>query len=705
MLEPGTCIAGFRIDGYLASGGMGTVYLATQLSLGRVVALKVLSANLSQDEAFHKRFRREAMLQATLEHPHIVPVYEAGESSYGLFIAMRLVDGPNLKQLIGKLEVSDTLDLLRGIARALDAAHAAGLIHRDVKPQNILVAGGDHAYLADFGLTTAAGVTSVTTTGQFVGTPDYVSPEQIRDEEPDARSDLYSLGAVLFECVSGVVPFPRSSKIATMYAHLEQPPPSVRTLAPDLPVALDAVFARALAKRREDRYATAVELVAAARSALGSEQPVPALSAPGPEQPVPAIPAPVRAAALSIKPSGRSVEQNRVTSATHAIPDPHTTAVTEVVQTTPDAGNAVTEVAQTTPDPGDAVTEVAQTTPDAGDAVTEVVGETQPQPPRWRAPDPVAPAPRRRRWRSPRGAGLLAAACGVATLVGFLAGRGGEDAGALTPTRQLSHDGVSVEVPASWGSRHVSLPELFTGASADAGPASATGAVIAVGTTVAFGPSLVPKTFRDAAGVPAMGTPVKLPSGLQGRRYSVVGQRRYEVLFIPRSGRVAVAACVAPTFGASGGLFADCEHILNTVRVRGAAHYALDPRAGYAGFLNPVLGRLSARADAGLGDFAQALDPGAQTVAANRLADAYAAAAASFTQALGSGLVSPPETGAHVAVRDSLAQVSQAYRDLAGAASRHDPIAYTIARAEVAGATQQLGSSLDQLTRLGYQVS
>ncbi|HWK16121.1 MAG TPA: serine/threonine-protein kinase [Solirubrobacteraceae bacterium] len=648
MLEPGTRIAGFRIDGYLASGGMGTVYLATQLSLGRVVALKVLSANLSQDEAFHKRFRREAMLQATLEHPNIVPVYEAGESSYGLFIAMRLVDGPNLKQLIGTLEVSDALDLLRGIARALDAAHAAGLIHRDVKPQNILVAGGDHAYLADFGLTTAAGVTSVTTTGQFVGTPDYVSPEQIRDEEPDARSDLYSLGAVLFECLSGAVPFPRSSKIATMYAHLEQPPPSVRTLAPELPVELDAVFARALAKRREDRYASAAELIAAARRALEARA---------------AVPAPVRAATLSIKTSARSVDPTGVTSATQAIP--------------------------------------ARAT-----AATEVVIETQPQPPpRWPAPAPAPRAPRRRRWRAPRGVGLLAAACGVATLAGFLAGRGGEEAGALTPTRQLSHDGVSVEVPASWGSRRVSLPELFAGANAAAGPASATRGVVAVGTTVAFGPSLVPKTLRDVAAVPALGTAVKLPSGLQGRLYDVVGRHHYEVLLVPRRGRVAVAACVAPTFAAGGGLFAGCEHILNTVRVTGAAHYPLDPRAGYAGFLNPVLGRLSAQADAGLGDFAQARDPGAQRAAANGLADAYATAAAAFTRALGAGIVSPPETGAHVAVRDSLAQVSQAYRDIAGAARRHDPIGYTIARAEVAGATQQLGSDLDQLAKLGYQVS
>ncbi len=660
MLEPGTRIAGFRIDGYLASGGMGTVYLATQLSLGRVVALKVLSANLSQDEAFHKRFRREAMLQATLEHPNIVPVYEAGESSYGLFIAMRLVDGPDLKQLIGTLEPSGALDLLRGIGRALDAAHAAGLIHRDVKPQNILVAGGDHAYLADFGLTTAAGATSVTTTGQFVGTPDYVSPEQIRDEEPDARSDLYSLGAVLFECLSGAPPFPRSSKIATMYAHLEQPPPSVCTAAPELPVALDAVFARALAKRREDRYATAGELIAAARCALEADAAVAA----APVAAAAVAAAPVRAAALSIAASERSIERHEATAATEAIPDGHATAV------------------------------------------TEVVAETQPQPPpRWRAPEPAPPASRRRRRRPPRGAGLLAAACGVATLAGFLVGRGGEAAGALTPTRQLSHDGVSVAVPASWGARRVSLPELFAGTSAAAGPASAPGAVIAVGTTVAFGPSLVPTRFRGVATVPALGTPVKLPTGLEGRLYTVAGRRRYEVLFVPRSGRVAVAACVAPTFGASGGVFADCAHILNTVRVTGAAHYPLDPRAGYAGFLNPVLGRLSAQADAGLGDFAQAREPGAQAKAADGLADAYATAAASFTQSLRAGRVSPPETGAHVAVRDSLVQVSQAYRDLAGAARRRDPIGYTVARAEVAGATQQLGSSLDQLARLGYQVS
>lgn len=267
MLYPGTVIGGYRIEQFVASGAWARSR-ATQLSLERIVALKLLSGHLSDDPAFRKRFRREAVLQATLEHPNIVPVYEAGESVPGLYIAMRFVNGPDLKELIGELDRRRALRLLAGVASALDAAHAAGLIHRDIKPQNILVFGGEHAHLADFGLTAATGLSSVTQAGQFLGTLDYVSPEQIQDEELDARSDVYSLGAVLYECMTGVVPFPRASKVGVIYAHLEQAPRAARELAPELPPELDAVLARALAKRREERFASAGELIRAAATAL-----------------------------------------------------------------------------------------------------------------------------------------------------------------------------------------------------------------------------------------------------------------------------------------------------------------------------------------------------------------------------------------------------------------------------------------------------
>jgi serine/threonine protein kinase len=174
VLERGTIVSGYRIDGVLGEGGMGVVYRATQLSLNRTVALKLLASELSDDAGFRERFRREGQLQAAIDHPHIVTVYEAGQTEQGLFLAMRLVRGPTLKDeiLAERLEPARGLAVLAQVADALDAAHEVGLIHRDVKPQNILIASRDHAYLADFGLTKAPDDSSLTETGQFVGTTD-----------------------------------------------------------------------------------------------------------------------------------------------------------------------------------------------------------------------------------------------------------------------------------------------------------------------------------------------------------------------------------------------------------------------------------------------------------------------------------------------------------------------------------------------------
>ena len=269
MLHRGTEIGGYRVEQLIAAGGMGAVYRATQLSLQRIVALKLLSDQLGQDPSFRARFRREAVLQAALEHPHIVPIYEAGESPHGLYIAMRFLEGSSLEPLIGRLPRTELLRLLAEVAGALDAAHAAGLVHRDIKPQNILVS-RDHAYLADFGLTTGGGLSSATSSGHFLGTVDYVSPEQIRDEKLDPRSDVYSFGALLYRCMTGSVPFPRSSKVAVIYAQLEQVPPPASELVAELPAALDAVLIRSMAKDPANRYASVGALLRAADSAMAS---------------------------------------------------------------------------------------------------------------------------------------------------------------------------------------------------------------------------------------------------------------------------------------------------------------------------------------------------------------------------------------------------------------------------------------------------
>jgi serine/threonine protein kinase len=259
------------IEGVLGHGGMGVVYQARQLSLNRTVAFKLLASHLVVDAEFRERFRHEGRIQATLEHPNIVTIYEAGESDHGLYLAMRLVRGPTLKDLIveRKLDGARTLRLLEPVADALDSAHEAGLIHRDIKPQNILVDAREHAFLADFGLTKGAYSVGPTRAGQVVGTVDYISPEQIRGEAATAASDVYSFAAVLFECFTGIVPYPKASDAAVMYAHLADPPPLVSERRPELPPDLDEVIAHGMAKMPSERHPSASELIRDAELALG----------------------------------------------------------------------------------------------------------------------------------------------------------------------------------------------------------------------------------------------------------------------------------------------------------------------------------------------------------------------------------------------------------------------------------------------------
>ena len=270
VLRSGQTIAGYRVEELLASGGMGVVYRATQLSLGRTVALKVLAPHLSGDAEFRERFRREAAVQARLDHPHIVTVYETGESEEGLFLALKFVDGTDMRRLIdsGELSAERALTLLEQVASALDAAHALGLVHRDIKPQNVLVGSGDRAYLADFGLMKSDEVRELTKAGMYLGSLDYVSPEQVRGEPVTAASDRYAFAALLYESLAGEVPFPRDTEAAVLYAHVSEAPPLLTVSRPDLPAELDAVLARGLAKEPSERYATAAELVAAAQGAF-----------------------------------------------------------------------------------------------------------------------------------------------------------------------------------------------------------------------------------------------------------------------------------------------------------------------------------------------------------------------------------------------------------------------------------------------------
>jgi len=291
-LVPGSYVAGYRLEERIGHGGMAAVFRAYDSRLDRLVALKVMAPSLAEDDAFRRRFIGESRAAAAVDDPHIIPVYAAGEADGVLFIAMRLVRGGDVLSLIergGPLPAGRAAEIVSQVASALDAAHARGLVHRDVKPANMLLEASqtfdrrDHVYLSDFGLTKASlAVSGLTATGQFLGTLDYIAPEQIESRPIDGRTDQYSLACAAFEMLTGQPPFRRHDTISVMYAQLNDPPPLVGERRSDLPAAVDAVIGRALSKAPADRYQTCREFAAALRDAL---------RAAGPGRAVPAHPA------------------------------------------------------------------------------------------------------------------------------------------------------------------------------------------------------------------------------------------------------------------------------------------------------------------------------------------------------------------------------------------------------------------------------
>ena len=271
-LGPGSQIAGYRITGALGQGGMGTVYAAEHAILGRKAALKTLLPALAGDGDFRERFIAESQMVAALDHPSIIPIYDAGEVDGVVYIAMRYVAGGDLAGLIdqGLLEPDRAVTILEQVAGALDAAHANELVHRDVKPANVLIESGDgRVYLTDFGIAKRAGARGLTRTGFFVGTLDYAAPEQIRGEAVGPAADVYAFGCLLFESLTGKKPFDRETDVAVMHAQLHDAAPAVSGMRPGLPAALDDAVARALAKDNAERFGSCRELIEAVRAALG----------------------------------------------------------------------------------------------------------------------------------------------------------------------------------------------------------------------------------------------------------------------------------------------------------------------------------------------------------------------------------------------------------------------------------------------------
>ena len=645
---------------------MGVVYRATQLSLNRTVALKILATELSQDGAFRERFRREGLLQAAIDHQHIVTVYEAGDTEHGLFLAMRLIRGPTLKDMIlaGELDPARTLRILTQVAGALDTAHDVGLTHRDIKPQNILIGADDHAYLADFGLTQAADEVSLTETGQFIGTIDYVAPEQIQGMGATARSDVYSLTAVLYEALTGVVPFLRMNEAAVLFAHISETAPPITERRSDLPVEIDAVIERGMAKNPEDRYASAGELVADAKAAFGDESAIAAAAAP-PPGPVP----------IEKFTAGEQTRARRTQPTPGAAPPAAATLRADSPVAAPGASTAA-----------------RATVPAA-------------------APSGTAEAPAAARRGGLTGASIaLLAAIGVAAAIGgFLIGSGGSDADQNAEPFGNSASAGSVEVafPAEFSrvSEEPDVPGVRFREPIVLAADTPAGARLVAGQVAASGPELLSAGLKRLLPDPSpTGETVRL-GDFQALRYPELQPRdfdgRLSIFAVPTTAGVATIACTGPGGNAGASFQRDCESIATTLQLPGAKAYTLGPQEAYARSLGRTLDRLSQAVRSGTAELRGAGTPDEQAAAAAALAGDYRRA----SEAVLAAEVSPRDAAANRALGGALERTGSAYAAAAEAARANDAAGYAAAERRVTRSQRAVQAALSEFEQLGYSLS
>jgi serine/threonine protein kinase len=645
MLTAGTIVAGYRVKDLLGEGGMAAVYEAHQVSLNRVVALKILSRRMGEDDAFRERFRRECEIQARLDHPNIVPVYEAGESDYGLWLAMRLVRGPTLRELLagGALSPSRTLELLTPIAGALDVAHEHGLIHRDITPQNILVDERGHPYLADFGITKSRGDRSLTRPGQFVGTLDYVAPEQIQDEPTAAPADIYSLAAIFFECLTGRVPYAKQTEAAVLYAHIAERPPRATELDPSLPAAVDAVFRQGLAKAPGDRFARATELVDATREALHQT-------------------AEDRSERIPSSPSSDQRE-----------PGTSRAGKTRAGAGPPAAATTASDNPQPPP--------VPLANAGAAPATSATVSRRLP-----RSPAVVLPAV----------FFLAAAALGIGAATG--------DDSKPAERRPVAAGSLEVEPPADWSVRRgAAIAGFHLADPVTLAPSQQTGSeALVVGVSPATGEALLPARLARAAKGSAAGEPVSLGS-LEALRYTGLqapGLREPLTVFTsPTSLGAATLVCRPPAVGGREFL-QQCQQIATSLKLSEGEDFPLGPSPELAAALKAQVSALARRRATLRQQLGKATGARRQASAADALARAFRRAA----RALSSLRVTPQSASGLAAVVDALRSARDAYKELATAARREDAAAYRAASAAVGRAESSVDDALRAMRELGYPI-
>jgi serine/threonine protein kinase len=721
MLERGTIVADdFRIDGVVGDGGMGVVYEATQLSLDRTVALKLVSTAFSQDIAFRERFRREGRLQATLEHAHVIDVYAAGTSEHGLYLAMRLVRGPSLAALIGKpaLTVERTVRLLTQIASALDAAHDVGLIHRDLKPHNILIdERRDHSYLADFGVTKARGTAGLTQVGQLVGTLAYMSPEQFKGYEATEQSDIYAFGAVLFESIVGTVPYAMPTEASIINAHLSEPVPKITDRRPELPSGVDDVIARAMAKEPEERYHTATAMMeelaailaagAPVASTLVSDAPAPPpadatriVTPPEPPPPLPETRVETAPVPTTLTPEEPVAPEEPITAATVAASAAAPPTEGPVKEETSHPGAPPTTVAVPPVPPTELRPVEATTVSEDDGAAALAAAETAER----RAARPTARADRRRAGRSARIWGVGALAIVGLAVAGFVGGTHTASETQKTVVDQSQRDvrsgALAVEAPVSWKKASApSLPGLSLRSELSVAPSAAGG--LTAGAVKRSYPTFLPASLRKEIGSRAVQRRqiVKI-GGLSAYRYSNVKPKGYKgsmtLYAIPQSKSEWLAAC----WGAGAGPPKQCEDVAASLSVAGAKDYELAPSSGYARKVRRAVSSLDDARKRGLTVLSKASTQKAQGTAANQVAAAYSTFAKRVAAA-GPTAYASPANGRIVAAAHS---TQRAYGALAAAAAAGNRGRYNAARTLVRKREAQLRAALSELAQLGYRI-